>query len=208
MEFRLTYAGKLLASNVGRGDERPARKEHKRMLRRHFHHQLRRLYEITPFLNTGTHAGKGLDGYTETTLPVYDKDAIAREHERHGFHFLPLITKNLKLACELDILFLRRQDPGGLWSGGDIDNRLKTLFDALTIPDGNQGYETIAPEADEHPFYCLLEDDKLISKVAVETDRLLEDLNGMPPDESDARLTITVRIQPYEFTLENIMFSS
>ena len=30
------------------------------------------------------------------------------------------------------------------------------------------------PSADETPFYCLLADDKLISKVSVETDILLE----------------------------------
>ena len=30
------------------------------------------------------------------------------------------------------------------------------------------------PAADEQPFYCLLEDDNLITKVTVITDRLLE----------------------------------
>jgi hypothetical protein len=48
-------------------------------------------------------------------------------------------------------------------SHGDIDNRLKTLFDCLTLPDPNQGYEAETPAQDELPyFYCLLEDDRLI----------------------------------------------
>ena|SRR5688572_264765 len=135
MEFRLTYAGELLASNFGR-DTRPARRDYKRNLRKHFHPQLKRLFEITPFLSTGTHAGLQLDGYSETTLPKYDKDAVAAKFQQYGFTFLPLVTKDLKLACWLDILFIRRQiqkEPGGILSGGDIDNRLKTLFDALML---------------------------------------------------------------------------
>ena len=55
----------------------------------------------------------------------------------------------------------------------DIDNRLKTLFDVLTVPDHNQGYEHLTSADDEKPFFCLLSDDKLISKVTVQTDKLL-----------------------------------
>ena len=44
--------------------------------------------------------------------------------------YAPLIA--MHLAAELDIVFLRQQAPGKLiGEGGDIDNRLKTLFDAL-----------------------------------------------------------------------------
>ena len=119
---------------------------------------------------------------------------------------MPLITSNLKLTCWLDILYLRRQEPGNLWSHGDIDNRLKTLFDCLAIPDPHQGYETRPQLPDELPyFHCLLENDRLISKITVETDLLLKDL-ATEPDENDARIVITVRLRPYEVTLENILF--
>lgn len=173
MEFRLTYEGQLLASNR---PDTPRRKGYKHCVRKRFHAQLKRLFEITPFLNTGEASGAQLTGYVQTTLPRYNKDAIAAKHAHYGFNFLPLVTAELKLSCWLDILFLRRQPPGELWQGGDIDNRLKTLFDCLQIPDANQGYESLTPDAGETPFYCLLEDDRLISKITVETDRLLEDL--------------------------------
>jgi hypothetical protein len=71
-------------------------------------------------------------------------------------------------------LFLRRDTPGGLVeNGGDIDNRIKVLLDGLRMPNivrelGGDGFEP-----DENPFYCLLEDDKLIMKISVTTDRLL-----------------------------------
>ena len=80
------------------------------------------------------------------------------------------------------------------------------MFDCLQVPDANQGYETIRPEADECPFFCLLENDKMISKISVETDLLLEDLRGEAPNEHDARLVITVRLRPYEMNLLNLQF--
>jgi hypothetical protein len=208
MEFRLTYEGRLLASNVGGRDEKPARKEYKQGVRKQFHAQLKRLFEITPFLNTGEASGPSLEGYAETSLPKYDKEAIAAKHAHYGFNFLPLVTEELRLSCWLDILFLRRQPLGDVLQQGDIDNRLKTLFDCLQVPDANQGYDELMPDANEKPFYCLLENDRLISKISVETDRLLQDLpRPHPRDDNDARLIITVRLQPYELTFGNILFS-
>lgn len=112
------------------------------------------------------------------TRPFHDKEPIAKQFSRYGFNFLPLVTADLGLLCWLDILYLRRQPPGEVWQNGDIDNRLKTLFDCLAIPDDHQEYERIKPCPDETPFYCLLENDTYIPKITVETDRLLEDLPG------------------------------
>ena len=86
-----------------------------------------------------------------------------------------------------------------------LDNRLKTLFDALTIPTANEGYHLRSAASDEKPLYCLLEDDKLITKIAVETDQLLQYVSN-PPKEHDVRLVITVRLRPYEMYIGNIQF--
>jgi hypothetical protein len=50
---------------------------------------------------------------------------------------VPFVRKTGGLTkCALDILFLRRDNPGNLIaSGGDIDNRLKVLFDGLRMPE-------------------------------------------------------------------------
>jgi hypothetical protein len=206
MEFRLTYEGLLLASNVGQRNNRTARKVYKHEVRRQFHGQLKRLFEINPFLSTGAPSGRRLGGYAETDFPKYERDDVAVKHKLYGFTFLPLVTADLKLSCWLDILYLRRQPRGNLWQHGDIDNRLKTLFDCLQIPDANQGYELLSQQPDELPyFHCLVENDNLISKISVETDFLLQDL-ATPPDDNDARLIITVRLRPHEVTLENIFF--
>jgi hypothetical protein len=106
---------------------------------------------------------------------------------------VPLVTQRLNLICRLNILFLRPEDPGTLIRhGGDLDNRLKTLFDALRrpqdpaeIPGGDQ------PNPSEIPFFCLLEDDALISDLDVTTDRLLE-----PSNPQDVSLMIHVTTKP------------
>jgi len=60
---------------------------------------------------------------------------LANKYQRCGYRFVPFVSKEYALACSLDILFLRRDDPGNLIkSGGDIDNRLKVLFDGLRMP--------------------------------------------------------------------------
>jgi hypothetical protein len=211
MEFRLTWEGVLLATNSGNQFKR-ARKDDKHKIRQAFHPQLKRLFEITPILHSGVPEGPTLHGYTVTEFPKYDKQAIANRFTMYGFMFLPLITSDLRLTCWLDVLYLRKKRPGALFEHGDIDNRLKTLVDALSVPDANQGYEKRTQGDEELPyFHCLLENDRLVSKITVETDYLLQELpineEHPEPNENDARLVITVRLKPYETTLLNILFA-
>lgn len=63
--------------------------------------------------------------------------------------------------------------------GGDIDNRPKTLLEALKVPNlPNALPQGAVPAAGESPFFCLLEDDNLITGLNVETDRLLDPSAG------------------------------
>ncbi len=105
-----------------------------------------------------------------------------------GLRFLPLISRPHVLECRLDVGMLRREAPGAIIrDGGDLDNRLKTLFDALRMP----------LEASEVPagcgrddVFCLLEDDSLISHVSVTADRLLE-----PPEPGHENADVDLRIR-------------
>ena len=72
---------------------------------------------------------------------------------------------------------MRRENPGDLVGhGGDLDNRIKTLFDALQIPKVLNG--GLTPLEGEAPFFVLLEDDALITDMRVSTDRLLVPIQG------------------------------
>jgi hypothetical protein len=208
MEFRLTYAGPLYAA--GRdpvGNQPAAHRQHMHDVRKKFHPQLKRLWEITPHLRTGERSGPNV--YLQEPspdAPTYDIASLAAKHSLYGFHFVPLVTEDLNLICGLDILFLRPDRPGGVFTGGvwagDIDNRLKTLLDALRIPTPNEEYFRRTPGDDENPFFCLLEDDKLITKVSVETDQLLD----ASSQSHHVHLVITVRLRPYEMHLGNMQF--
>ncbi|MFF5076007.1 hypothetical protein ACFY36_03075 [Actinoplanes sp. NPDC000266] len=74
---------------------------------------------------------------------------------------------------------------------GDIDNRLKTLFDGLTRPHHAQEFpSTWVPESDQDPLIRLLDDDSLIKAVNVRTDRLLA-----PANPSHVKLLIRVSVR-------------
>ena len=122
-------------------------------------------------------------------------EATADKYARCGFRFVPVVSPDQSLSCAIDILFLRRDHPGNLIkSSGDIDNRLNVIFDALQMPTHCQELPKAATVgADENPFYVLLENDSLITKVTVSTDRLLLPIE---PGEniSDVHLIIGVTV--------------
>jgi hypothetical protein len=66
--------------------------------------------------------------------------------------------------------------------------------------------DDVSPKPGEDPFFCLLEDDKQVSHLSVETDRLLDPSDG-DPDQSQAKLVITVELRPYYVTMLNLSFA-
>jgi hypothetical protein len=105
---------------------------------------------------------------------------IADENVRcSGNRFVPLVTEASGLTCSLNILFLRRDNPGDLvQTGGDIDSRIKVLFDGLRMPVDVKELGGLPIESDENPFFCLLSDDKLVTSISVTTDRLIVPLES------------------------------
>jgi hypothetical protein len=160
MPFRLIYRGFLPAE--GSGD---SRRKLKHSIRKQFHPQLKELWERNPYLKRR----KALHSHRGATA----LDELADNYARCGFRFAPLISKRNGLGCSLDIVFLRRDEPGDIMRGGDLDNRLKTLNDGFKVPTECSQVEGFAPDADENPFFCLMEDDSLITEVKITTDRLL-----------------------------------
>jgi len=198
MEFRLTYEGKLLSNG---------NLQHKHEIRKKFHPQMRRLWEITPSLNQMRNPV--LDLVEVNRAPDRSRiEYLSEQFSRNNYQFVPLVTRDLNISfCGIEILFLRPDPPGSLLNKSDIDNRLKTVFDALRMTEGKAelgGFDF--PGEDERPFYCLLEDDALVTKVSVETDMLLEPI-GADFDKNDARLIITVTIQP-SITRLDLRFNS
>jgi len=179
-----------------------SRVRHKHEIRKLFHKQLRRLWQVHPAFEG--YRFEGLQG-DPRRLAQGKFEAVVNNFERAGFRLYPLATRFLSLLCSVEILFLRPDVPGSVLSSGDIDNRLKTIFDALRLPGDTTETGGYGPSEDEDPFFCLLEDDSLISHASVETDTLLQP-TGDEWERNDARLVITVRLTPYRVTFENIGF--
>jgi hypothetical protein len=213
MKFRLTYEGRLESSGNSGGKSR-----HKHEIRRAFHPQLKQLWQIEPnLINFRAHPhyyeGDKLNGGQGKT-PVWE--AISHAYQRCGYRFVPLAplpsgNREFSLLVGVDILLLRQGAPGTVMSQGDIDGRLKTLFDALRMPTNLSelgGYD--APGDEEDPFFVLLEDDKLLNHVSVETDTLLQptpSANGQYL-ANDARVIITVTTKPYWVLPDFVGFAS
>jgi hypothetical protein len=184
VQFRLVYRGQLPPA---RWEEDTRRKE-KHLIRKQLHKQLKELWQIHPLLKQWSAPFSDIDRRSIVS-------GIADNFDTFGFRWVPLITDQYGIACGLDILFLRRDEPGNvIKTGGDIDNRLKVLFDALRLPTEKKEIAGFSPEPDgsENPFFCLLQGDGLINEVRVETDRLLTPLSD---DEAinDVELIIHVK---------------
>lgn len=149
IEFTLFYNGPLKANG---------NPKQKHSIRQTFHPQLKTLWTQEPLCNFNDFISTETSG--NNTLIC----------KRGKFVFAPLVSHALHLAAEIDVTLLRPEPPGAILSrGGDLDNRLKTLFDALKVPAVDEIPKREFPQEGEDPFFCLLEDDKLITRVSVDT---------------------------------------
>jgi len=181
MEFRLFYRGPLKSN--GSIDQ-------KQQIRRDFHKQLQKLWQQSP-----------LKGFESSLNPEPKEGEISLVEKVGNFQFVPLVSKRLHAIARIDILFLRPEEPGAIVTqSGDIDNRLKTLFDALRMPKEEKEIpKGDNPKKDETPFYCVLQDDFLITSFSVISDRLL-----IEADPSEVILIIKIKIDVTELMFDNM----
>jgi len=218
MRFRLTYAGALLSSNPL---DTQKRIEHKHDIRRVMHRQLKELWRTDKWLSKAEMAPNAGSILPANSLMVWPDDpttrrpmaeVLGRIYGHSGYKFVPLVRQEIDLACTLRVLCLRRDGISAVSVARDIDNRIKTLIDALTMPSANQGSPmkggvAIPPGPDEDPFYVLLDDDRQVTHLEVETDTALELDDAPGTDESFVRLFITVEIRPVYVTMFNLSFA-
>jgi hypothetical protein len=188
MRFVLSYEGLLPSS--GNAAE-------KHSIRKQIHPQLKRQWEVD----------RALQSFAQRPVPSKDGlkpvwEGIPDQFTVNEFRCLPLVMKWADLVCYLSITFMRHEEPGQLVrQGGDIDNRIKTLFDSLTVPNRDQIAHQL-PDRNENPFCCLLEDDSLITGFEVKAERLLTHLEN----PSHVRLLITVVVRPLHANDNNLAF--
>ena len=183
MEFRLVYEGPLPAQG--------ARSEHKWAIRRALHPQLAELWRQHPALRQGQ---KWL-----TFPPTGGETSVIVE--RSGVHFAPLVTSRLNLFAEVSVLLFRPHSRGAVLSeAGDVDNRLKTLIDGLRLPHAKQEIRDESTGGNlPSPFFCLLEDDSLVTKASLESEQMLR-----PGKPEEVLAIISVTVKKYQVTYDNL----
>ena len=216
MEFRPIYKGPLPAEKYKdkgtSGSGAVGKAEAKHGLRKYFHLQLRELWQQDPGLreqattyfhrsvtpqNYADYPGPGVVQFRPAMpgAPGAKKyiDLLADANVAFNNHrFVPLVSEKGGFTCSLDILFLRRDDPGSLVGNqGDIDNRMKVLFDGLRMPTRVEELGGLPIDADKDPFFTLLEDDRHITKVSVTTDRLITPLG---PNEKIGDVLLVIHV--------------
>jgi hypothetical protein len=205
MKFTLIYDGSLPPTGSNSSSKASLKKWE---IRKQFDPQLRELWSVRPDL-AGLKEdpiiakdGVGLfrERHHQETEPSKHRPARypgpIQESEidlcapiRQGARtFFPLVRSSLALTCSLKILFLRNEPRGHLLQDGDLDNRIKTLCDALGIPKDDFQYDDMSLV---DPVFCLVEDDALITGLDVRTEQLLSP-RGV---SKEARLVIEVDVR-------------
>jgi hypothetical protein len=78
---------------------------------------------------------------------------------------------------------------------------MKTFLDALRMPQNlSEISADTVPQGDQDPFFCLLEDDNLITRLSVDTDRYLKE----GADASDVCIVLRVTTRPTSVTFGNV----
>ena len=182
MKFSLTYDGSLFSAT-----DKHSRVRNKNELRFHFSSQLMVVADRGDFtrLETRVRPRGQSKGASVLTMRNF-----------HGLYFWPLVARETKASCALSIKLMRPEAPGQIVHGGDLDNRLKTLLDALRLPlDKKEVLPKLAPAATADTLYtCLLEDDSLITELNISAVMLLT-----PIPKNHVRLVIDVELRPFDF---------
>jgi hypothetical protein len=183
MRFTLTYRGPLPSDGKPRD---------KAAIRDQLHPQLEQLWRQEPLSlmhASSRRENEGRDPFERTV---------------GGFEFRSLVHSRLRLRAELDVLMLRAGSPGHIVVQGDIDNRLKTLFDGLCQPNKDQIPSGWQPPGTTSPTCCLLEDDRFVTRLNVEVVQLLDPPAGA--GKNYVELLVQVRVHTAEPSYASMMF--
>lgn len=176
MRFTLTYRGPLSPSA-----NNSAKVPLKHQIREAFARQIGELRALPPLADSQLWEGSS--------------EGLDLREQIGGCWFAPLVSKKLHGYAELDVLLLRPGPLGRVVHAGDLDNRIKTLVDALRMPQ----HRNEIPHGTELPMEAampvLLQDDALLTRLSVETDRLLNaPLDGSNQGYVEATIRVTTGV--------------
>ena len=124
--------------------------------------------------------------YLPLCQPISDRHLAGITKTREISNWLER-HRNEPPTVELSLMIYRSGSPGSVFNDKfDIDNRLKTLFDALHPPQADVALPVIPSDPD--PVVCLLTDDSQITALDISTHQLLA-----PANDDEVVLVLEVR---------------
>jgi hypothetical protein len=182
VELRLEYWAYIPTDNR-QGDHHS---DLKHAMRLEFSNQLRIVWRKSPMLNQHQHfippsygIGSPIHFPEGFLWEEHPRRSIFQPHYRPeddsapffqvqmcGFSWVPLVSWHNYLNCKLDITF-HGEGQSAVRRGGDLDNRVKTLFDGLRMPLRDSEVPGNMFGKNAELAYCLLEDDSLIREFTV-----------------------------------------
>ncbi len=152
MRITLTYKGEIP------GNKRPPEKID--AIRQEFHRQLTKLW--------GRNQLSFLKDWVDTGFAGGAPDFRRRHGKRT---YLPIVSEAIYLRARLNVRLLSGLDQHQpSYAKGDIDNRVKSLLDALSAPTQASRIPAAAPFRDT---ICFMSDDSLVDELTVSTAPLL-----------------------------------
>ena len=192
MKFKLVYNGEIKINPKHRC-------AHLHEIRTQLSPQLKRLTEIAPY-----------DAIRQTLM---NRKKCFREVG--GAKFFPIITPELDLLAELDVQIMHPELLNT--PHADIDNRMKTLLDALKRPQSANEVSSAMNKGET--MFFLLDDDHLVTKMTINTSHLLARPEGIgrtkirahslgaaakPLPDYDLLIIISVNIKASRGTMDNL----
>ena len=185
MQIDLEYKGVLPSAQNGK-DHRSAEKQEIRLI---FSGQLKRKWRDSPQLSQWDGASFPIATRGGWHYESPDSSVPFFRVQTCGFDAVPLVSWHNGLECKLAITIVGdTRSASAVIGDGDVDNRLKVLFDALRIPHEPKEVPGNMFGNGAERMYCLLEDDSLIQKFSVEAVQ-----SPCSPAEHVVRLRVTVQ---------------
>jgi len=204
MRFTLKYRGEELKSSGNTG----GRILEKQLLRACFHRQLERVWakhnQLSLVKRNTLQPPVMASGRYDVKRPIEGSTlyGFLFRHVVKDTGFVPLLTGPMEAHCHLGLRVGRTVKPGSIiFDGGDLDGRLKTLFDALRMPrDASELPKDFHGGAE---CLCLLSDDSLITGLAIDSYELFDEHSE---NYVDIDLTVTITAMTPMFGTLGLLF--
>jgi hypothetical protein len=195
MRFSLKYEGELKSTT-----DRNTRVKHKNRLRWHFSDQLDELMMRGDFTRMPRHESDVVKPIDDKGFRIHSTKISGQDFEQ--VWYIPVIDRTLNISCSLHVRIDRPERPGSLFerggeNGGDLDNRIKTLLDALRVPHNVNEARRSETRPDLNFCVCLFDDDSMVTSLYIETRPSLR-----PLPRGHVELTIDVEIRAHDLTFD------